>query len=180
MALEKAVFFCPDDPASVGRVYVQFNPNSLEYSYGKKASKKGAQKDGQREDQQSPLAAREQCRLSMRLFFNTYDSESSYTDVRSKIMPLRAFLCKTQDEETVNGKTVTFAWGTLAYTGTMDSFSVTYQMFASDGVPVQAEVSLSISGEDAACSKGGQNDAAGQNGVGQGEEDEGFGWLFDE
>ncbi len=181
MALEKAVFFCPDDPPSVGRVYVQFNPNSLEYSYGKKAHKKSAKKDGQKEEQQSPLAAREQSRLSMRLFFNTYDSESSYTDVRSKIMPLRAFLCRTQDEETVNGKTVTFAWGTLAYTGTMDSFSVTYQMFASDGVPVQAEVSLSLTGEDAECSKSGQSGGAGQDGGGvQQEEDEGFGWLFEE
>ncbi len=183
MALEKAVFFCPDDPPSVGRVYVQFNPNSLEYSYGKKTFKKSAKKDGQRGVQQSPLAAREQARLSMRLFFNTFESESSYEDVRRKIMPLRAFLCKTGDEETVNGRTVMFAWGTLAFKGTMDGFSASYQMFASDGTPVQAEVSLSITGEDTACKKDDQG-AVSESGpedadAGSGG-DEGFGWLFEE
>lgn len=183
MALEKAVFFCPDDPPAVGRVYVQFNPNSLEYSYGKKSFKKTAKQDGQREIQQSPLAAREQARLSMRLFFNTFENECSYEDVRNKIRPLRAFLCKTGDEETVNGRTVMFAWGTLAFKGTMDSFSATYQMFASDGTPVQAEVSLSITGEDTACEKDGQG-AGSESVTGDGDAgsggDEGFGWLFEE
>ncbi len=147
-ALEKAMFFDPNEPSSCC-FYVQFNPNSLEYSYGKKHHKKGAKESGQEGDQQSPLDTQEQARLSMSLFFNTYDSETSYTDVRKKLLPLRAFLCKTEDKETANGKTVMFAWGTLAFRGSMDSFSVTYQMFAADGTPVRAEVRVSISGEDA-------------------------------
>ncbi len=181
MALEKAMFYDPDDP-SASPVFVQFNPNSLTYSYDKKTYTEGAKKDGQAGSQQSPLAAREQARLSMRLFFNTYDSENSHSDVRDEIKPLRAFLCKTEDKETANGKTVVFAWGTLAYRGTMDSFSVSYQMFAADGTPVQAEASLSITGEDeeigqssAGQGGGGQDDRAGQfEGVAD------CSWLFEE
>ncbi len=151
--LEKAMFFDPDEPSS-SCVYVQFNPNTLEYRYGREPHKKGAKEDGQEREQQSPLAVREQASLSMRLFFNTYKSETSYTDVRKELLPLRDFLCRTDEKETAKEKTVIFAWGSLAYKGTMDSFSVTYQMFASDGVPVQAEVSLSISGEDTELSEG--------------------------
>lgn len=143
-SLEKAMFFDPDNPTGKC-VYVQFNPNSLDYSYGKGL---GAKESGQTGQQQSPLAAQEQARLSVRLFFNTYTSETSYTDVREKIKPLREFLCRTENKETVHGQEVVFAWGTLAYQGSMDSFSVTYQMFAADGTPVRAEVSLSIAGED--------------------------------
>lgn len=175
-ALEKAMFFDPDEPSSCC-FYVQFNPNSLEYSYGKRHRKKGAKESGQEGDQQSPLDTQEQAQLSMSLFFNTYDSETSYTDVRSKLLPLRAFLCKTEDKETVNGKTVIFAWGTLAFQGSMDSFSVTYQMFAADGTPVRAEVRVSISGEDAeaaAAPAKKTEDTPGEAG------DEDLNWLFGE
>ncbi len=173
-SLEKAMFFDPDDSIS-SCVYVQFNPNTLEYSYGRRGHKAGAKEEGQEGEQQSPLGVREQARLSMRLFFNTYDSETSYTDVRNKILPLRAFLCRTEEKETVKEKTVIFAWGTLAYRGSMDSFSVTYQMFASDGTPVRAEVSLSISGEDTELGA----DAPGKKTEDMGG-DEGLGWLFEE
>lgn len=172
-ALEKAMFFDPDCTSVC--VYVQFNPNSLEYSYGKKYYKKGAKEDGQEKDQQSPLDVQDQASLSMSLFFNTYDSETSYTDVRDKILPLRAFLCKTEDKETVNGKTVMFAWGTLAYRGSMDSFSVTYQMFAADGTPVQAEVRVSISGEDAEVSQDAPQKQTDDMDLEAGEED--LSWL---
>ncbi len=174
-ALEKARFFDPDN-VSAGTVYVQFNPNTLEYSYGRGKHKKDGNKDGEEGGQQSPLDAREQARLSMQLFFNTYESETSYTDVRDKIMPLRAFLCRTDDKETARGSSVMFAWGALAYKGTMDSFSVTYQMFAADGTPVQAEASLSISGEDA----GAVQDTPKKPGDSGQEAGEDLSWLFEE
>lgn len=175
-SLEKAMFFDPDSPSD-SCVYVQFNPNTLDYSYGKRSHKKGGKDDGQAMDQQSPLDAGEQARLSMRLFFNTYTSPTSYTDVRSELLPLRGFLCRTEDKETVHGKSVVFAWGTLAYRGTMDSFSVAYQMFAADGTPVQAEVRLSISGEDAEL---GRDAPKGKTEGDGGEELEDVSWLFEQ
>lgn len=36
----------------------------------------------------------------------------------------------------------------MTHTGTLESFQVTYQMFAFDGTPVQAEVAITIRGED--------------------------------
>ena len=42
-----------------------------------------------------------------------------------------------------------FAWGSLIHIGELNSLSVSYRMFASDGTPVQAEVSLSIVGDEA-------------------------------
>ncbi len=174
-SLEKAMFFDPDDPRG-SCVYVQFNPNTLDYSYGKRTHKKGGEDDKQTMDQQSPLDVTAQARLSMRLFFNTYASPTSYTDVREELLPLRGFLCRTEDRETVHAKGVMFAWGTLAYRGTMDSFSVTYQMFAADGTPVQAEVSLSISGEDAQLGA----DAPARRQAEETDRGEELGWLFDQ
>ncbi len=98
--------------------------------------------------------------------------------MRDELLPLRGFVCRTEDKETVHGKSVMFAWGTLAYRGSMDSFSVTYQMFAADGTPVQAEVSLSISGEDAQLGK----DAPARKAQEELEKAQGddLSWLFDQ
>lgn len=156
--LEKAMFY---DAVEKSPVYVQFNPNSLEYSYAGGARQEPGH-DGKTLlgaglqngwpfgyfRQQSPLDTRTGARLSMRLFFNTYTDETTYTDVRDKLKPLRAFLCKTGEARTV-GKKVVFAWGSLGFKGYLDSFSVTYQLFASDGTPVQAEASVSMEGDDA-------------------------------
>jgi len=173
-SLEKARFYDPDVTANT--VYVQFNPNTLEYGYGRNRHKKNGNKKNEKGGQQSPLGAWEQASLSMRLFFNTYQSETSFTDVRDKILPLRNFLCRTSDKETAKGSSVVFAWGALAFQGTMDSFSVTYQMFAANGTPVQAEVSLSISGEDAQAAQ----DTSKKSGDGGAEEAEDLSWLFEE
>ena len=41
-----------------------------------------------------------------------------------------------------------FTWGTFSFEGVVSSFRATYQMFAADGTPVQAEVAITIEGED--------------------------------
>jgi len=147
-SLEKAMFF---DPSKKKPVYVQFNPNSLEYSYAKSREEREEESKrdprGRRHQQQSPLDTRRGTRLSMRLFFHTYTNESSYQDVREQIKPLQGFLCKT-DRKGARNQKVVFAWGPLGFEGYLDSLSVTYQMFAPDGTPVQAEVSVSLEGDD--------------------------------
>lgn len=179
-ALEKAVFFDPKRPNE--RYYVQFNPNTLEYACGRRERKRAAREDGERGEQFSPLETWEQARLSMRLFFNTYGSERAYTDVRALLLPLRAFLCKGEERDTAQAPQVVFAWGSLVYQGSMDGFSVTYQMFAADGTPVQAEVSVSIAGEDAQAAGGRPPDASQSRLPADGGEDgeADLGWLFEE
>ena len=123
---QKARIFDPSAPKS--GFSVQFNPNTLNRPQG--------------------------ARLSVRLFFHSYINELTYSDVRPAINRIRAFLPVTtggKDTDT-NLKSskpqISFAWGTMTHTGTLESFQVTYQMFAFDGTPVQAEVAITIRGED--------------------------------
>lgn len=151
--LEKAFICDPDTPGK--KYYVQFNPNTLEYSAGQsKDSYKGvAAQDGQgsaREPQKQspPIPEPEGSLLSVKLFYHTYTSRDSFTDVRSKIYNIRAFLPSGKGNSSASSPRIQFAWGTLTFVGTLESFHVSYQMFAHDGTPVQAEVSITIRGED--------------------------------
>lgn len=152
--MEKAKIY---DPEKENEAFsVQFNPNSLEYSIhsnqknGKKTSSKAADSAAEEENLQSdPTGCTDKAVLSVRLFFHTYQNETTYTDVREEVKKIRRFVRRSSSSASENDPKVTFAWGTICHTGTLDGFSVTYQMFASDGTPVQAEVSISISGEDA-------------------------------
>lgn len=184
-ALEKARIFDPNSPADV--FYVQFNPNTLEYSAGTspRAQKGVVDQDGggtrrEPQAQQSPIAEERGASLSVRLFFHTYDSPSSFTDVRADIGPIRAFLPAPSGQGGASSPKMTFAWGTLTHTGTLESFHVSYQMFAHDGTPVQAEVSISIRGEDPDVTAESANRAA--ESESEGEDDsslwDDISWLF--
>jgi len=179
--VEKAVFFDPTEPTP-SYITVQFNPNSLEYGFGKEGRRKQKkEKETQEEQQQSPLDAWNSSTLSMRLFFNTYVSETEFTDVRDKIKPLRAFLCKMEDKNQVCNKKIQFAWGTFAFEGYLNSLRVTFQMFGADGTPVRAEVSLSISGEESDISdavRQYQLQQAGFPATGVEKTKKDFAWLF--
>lgn len=152
--MEKAKIY---DPEKENEAFtVQFNPNFLEYSIhsnqknGKNTHSKIADSAAEEENLQSdPTGYTDKAILSVRLFFHTYQNETAYTDVREEVKKLRKFARRSSNSASENDPKITFAWGTICHTGTLDSFSVTYQMFASDGTPVQAEVSISISGEDA-------------------------------
>lgn len=161
---QKARIFDPASPTN--GLYVQFNPNTLEYSAGMHGDMyKGADEQpqkstrGTQQAQGSPIDHEWGSTLSVRLFFHSYISELIYSDVRPNINRIRAFLPKMtplpdtkadggQTSQKANSPQITFAWGTMVYTGTLESFHVTYQMFAFDGTPVQAEVSITIRGED--------------------------------
>lgn len=159
---QKARIFDPALPT--GGFYVQFNPNTLEYSSGrerktqKNLGKTGMDKklsDSDYDHQLPPVGYEWGSTLSVRLFFHSYVNDTIFSDVRPNINRIRAFLPAQQptSENTdfknrpANPK-ITFAWGTIIYTGTLESFHATYQMFAFDGTPVQAEVSITIRGED--------------------------------
>ncbi len=103
--------------------------------------------------------------LSVSLFFHSYINDNNFSDVRTNINRIRAFLpAITNSPGTGSGTKaasprITFAWGTMIYTGTLESFHVTYQMFAFDGTPVQAEATITIRGEDQEVSANSNNQA---------------------
>ena len=193
---QKARIFDPDSPKN--GFSVQFNPNTLEYSVGIDfRSQKGVAEqggDGQMqvsEFQSSPLGKKQSARLSVRLFFHSYINELTYSDVRPTINRIRAFL-PAAAESAATGNTapksskpkISFAWGTMTHTGTLESFQATYQMFAFDGTPVQAEVSITIRGEDPDVSASINNQALGDiSGTDFLQQDDalylsGLSWLF--
>lgn len=147
--LEKARI--EDTGQEIPTFYVQFNPNSLEYSIGKdiydtkKVKDKRTQTDLSQCDE---TKVSNSGHLSVKLFFYTYTNETTYDDVNIDIAHLRRFYKYTASSTQGNQPVITFAWGKLSVTGIMTSLSVSYQMFAPDGTPVQAEVSITIEGSD--------------------------------
>ena len=157
MALSKARIYEDGNNKSV--FLVQFNPNSLSYSiHANQKSYKKIQEKREKEAssttaQSDPTQNTSMAYLSVTLFFHTYKNESSFTDVREDVSKLQNFLRNSGNDPSANqtiatSPTIVFAWGTIAHKGFLDNFSVTYQMFASDGTPVQAEVSVTICGSD--------------------------------
>lgn len=151
--LEKAFICDPDTPTK--KYYVQFNPSTLEYSAGrsedsyKGVTAQGGQGSAKEPQKQSPpVSGPEGSMLSVKLFYHTYTSHEVFSDVRAKIYNIRAFLPSGKGNSSASSPRIQFAWGTLTFIGTLESIHVSYQMFAHDGTPVQAEVSISIRGED--------------------------------
>lgn len=171
---QKARIFDPDSPTK--GFYVQFNPNTLEYSAGKdwrtqknvvNPGTSGTPQAQEPEQQAPPLGDELGSTLSVRLFFHSYINDTSFSDVRPTINRIRAFLPvmsngrNTGSSAKASSPRITFAWGTTIYTGTLEFFHAAYQMFAFDGTPVQAEVSITIRGEDQEVSASSSNQASG-------------------
>lgn len=149
VALRKARIYDPKN--NIPEFYVQFNPNSLEYSIGNDiySTKKTKDEHTQTDLSQSDVTkVSNSGRLSVKLFFYTYTNETTYDDVNVDIAHLRRFFRYTASSTNGNQPVIIFAWGTLALRGIMTSLSVSYQMFAPDGTPVQAEASITIEGSD--------------------------------
>lgn len=188
-ALEKARII---DPATSEDVcHVQFNPNTLEYSavLGRQTQKGVFSQNGsgtrqEPQPQQSPLAEEGGASLSVKLFYHTYTGLDDFTDVRTDINLIRRFLPAPSGEGKTSSPRITFAWGTMTHTGTLESFQVSYQMFAHDGTPVQAEVSISIRGEDPDATAESNNQALGAKSQREPEQEDvsslsDVSWLFE-
>ncbi|MCM1213096.1 MAG: hypothetical protein NC331_08470 [Lachnospiraceae bacterium] len=107
---------------------------------------------------------KEMTTLSATLFFNTLNDlyQTSYEDVRDDIRKLYPYTNTTEKyAKTVatskykvtrkqtkvhQAQQIYFFWGTIAVAGTLTRMSVNYTMFAPDGKPVRAQVSISIEG----------------------------------
>ncbi len=103
-------------------------------------------------------------RLSVTLFFNTLTDlyQTSYRDVREDIRQLYRYTNTTEKyagssvssrgrttvtrSKTHPAEQIYFFWGTIAVAGMLKQMSVNYTMFAPDGKPVRAQVSICIEG----------------------------------
>ena len=143
--LKKARLYPLERPDDV--FYVQFNPNTLSYAVEKKSKKK--KENSKSISEQNDITGQTgHSELSMTLFFYTYRTETDYDDVRKSVNRLRPFMDRKGDKDNISGQRIGFAWGTLTVVGYLEDMRVSYQMFAEDGTPVQAEVEITIVGED--------------------------------
>lgn len=145
------------------RFYVQFNPTelSIQEAIGTTGEDENelTQKlksllNGNKVGIQQPLKAsgewkkKGELTLSVSLFFNTLEklNQDSYEDVRRYVGQLYPYTNKTLDKSG-NVEQIYFFWGSIAVAGILTGMSVNYTVFAPDGKPVRAQVSISIRGD---------------------------------
>lgn len=131
---------------------IQFNPQTLRVN-------RSNQKAGGDQPTGSPVqfVGKDTTKLTLELVFDTTRTETKGPveqprDVRSLTWEV-ANLMKPEPKREGKGKHyappgVRFQWGSFNFEGVLDSMDETLDFFSSQGVPLRATVSLSLSGQD--------------------------------
>ena len=139
--LTKAKLSNVDDSGKPGSnsFHVQFNPNEIAISEAV-ASLYDMEK-GTGDPHVNPVETKT-------LLYNTFTSlsQKNYEDVRSYIRKLYPYT-NVGVETKANLKKICFTWSSICVIGILEKIDVRYTMFSPSGVPVRAEVSISIAGE---------------------------------
>ncbi len=145
------------------RIFVHFNPVSLQYSVANTLENTGEGND------KKQYVAQSTAKLAMDLLFDTTDSGQ---DVRAVTSKLEAFM-EPQNPLSAEAKQrvpsiVRFDWGNFAFQGMVESYKETLDFFSAEGVPLRAAVNLSLSRQDQVFNSGAGSDPAGAGGPGSG------------
>jgi hypothetical protein len=120
---------------------VPYNPNK--YSISKRSNFKSGTSTTSDDPDQQYVGGGESV-LNMELFFDTYgqrtEASQTYKDVRTLIGPLRKLLYIYPDDHEPMRCTV--SWGSLSFDGYLSDLTENYIMFANDGTPVRATVTV--------------------------------------
>lgn len=129
---------------------VQFNPTSLQVEITNSVNQQGEAGGTNQVSTQSSA------KMGLDLLF---DTSASGEDVREKTRPLRAAVRAPQDGGSGGGAAggggsnagaaftpplVTFQWGTFSFAGIAESYRETLDFFSADGVPLRAQVAMSL------------------------------------
>lgn len=141
----------------------QFNPDELN------VSSKGNYSEQNRTGEDSPIIqymGGSSTTLDLKLYFDTssfYEMQNSlYSEpVKQSGSDVTKYTSVLMDLVCIEGKVhrppqVTFEWGSLSLTGYVNNVDVRYTMFEVGGMPVRAEVSLSILSSNALITDGEQ------------------------
>jgi hypothetical protein len=135
--LAKANLFSKDPECDVNMT-VHFNPKEI--SIEKQVTwqpKEGAITDEPPEEFGKPTPAS----LSVTLHFDTYEQKASvkqkYTDPLSK-------LSRIMNQSKKRPPLCMFSWGEIQFQGVVESLTVKFTMFLSNGTPVRAECTLKM------------------------------------
>jgi len=125
---------------------VQFNPVSLQVEITNSINQQGEAGGTNQVSTQSSA------KLGLDLLF---DTSAVGEDVRSKTRPLRAAVRAPQDAQggasggaaagaAFTPPLVTFQWGTFSFSGIAESYRETLDFFSADGVPLRAQIAMSL------------------------------------
>ncbi len=147
ISVKKASFINLDGGS--GPFFVQYNPTQFQYKKG--LSWKDHEVQG-KEAKSLEYQTSKPASLSMELLFDT-TNESGTVDVRSKyvngLLVLTNPTIAAQDGQSAEIKKdrpprVLFVWGSFKMTGAIENVDVTYLMFAENGEPVRAKVTVTM------------------------------------
>lgn len=120
-------------------VDVHFNPISLQLQVSNEL------KDT-KNNERKQYVAKSNAKLTMDLLFDTTDTGDDVTTITRRV---QAFL---QPDPKVKKEPppplVLFEWGTLRFKGIAESYKETIDFFSADGVPLRAQVNLTLSRQD--------------------------------
>lgn len=141
-----------------GFVEVQFNPASLKIQRKNNTDRGGATKNTQRRQNLSA----EHATLTFDLEFDTAEGENGAPkDVQDKTAEIRQFVDPPKGgKKGAAPPRVRFVWGTFVFMGIVTSISEDYDYFSSDGRPLRAKLSLSLTEQDLAFEAGEDGAAA--------------------
>ncbi len=142
-------------------VDVHFNPVSLQLQVSNEL------KDT-KNNERKQYVAKSNAKLTLDLVFDTTDSGEDVTTITRRV---QAFL---QPDPKVKKEPppplVLFEWGTLRFKGIAESYKETIDFFSADGVPLRAQVNLTLSRQDKVFDES-PEDAPGKADVGGAQDD---------
>jgi hypothetical protein len=132
-------------PQTGDPIEVQFNPVSLVYDVSNSLAQQN------RDATRRQLVTQSNARLSLELQFDTTSTGES---VREQTLPIKRLLrpdeADTRAVLDVVPPVVRFEWGTFLFSGLIESYRETLDFFSPEGVPLRAQVSLTMTQQTSA------------------------------
>lgn len=135
------------------RVTVQFNPETLKVSFANQiATPEGA--GDQKGTPARQFVGAGTTKLALQLWFDvssplseqaTPEGETAVTDVRKLTQEVAYFITPIEEGKKFVPPAVRFLWGSFQFDGIMDALEETLDFFSSEGKPLRASMTLSLS-----------------------------------
>jgi hypothetical protein len=139
-----------DQPVSGGKTsVVQFNPDTLKVSFANTIEKKNGTDQSNKNGMQ--FVGSGTTKLSVQLWFDVTHQLGQglpeTDDVRDLTTTVAYFMTAKErnDGKPASPPFVQFAWGGFIFNGAMESMEETLELFANDGRPLRASVSIALS-----------------------------------
>ncbi|MGY1776798.1 hypothetical protein ACI8AV_13135 [Geodermatophilus sp. SYSU D00804] len=128
------------DPGTT--VVVQFNPETLKVVYSN--TMEGGDQSGGAAIQ---FVSKSSTKLTVELWFDA-SALADVDDVRRLTKQVNHFITPVPHGEGLAPPAVRFSWGTFLFEGVMESMDETLELFSSEGRPLRARVSVSITSQE--------------------------------